>query len=317
MGYQGSDNQYRSERWREREGYRGERGPRSYDRGYGYDDDRGFFDRAGDEVRSWFGDEEAERRREADQRRYEREQGRYERERAGQGSRDSYRTYEPRGGFDRYEGGYGSYGSNTGGTSAGTRFGGNYERGRFDADVTDLGTGFGTFGVDAQGGYGSSARSYEAARSAQRYDPHYAEWRGRQIERLDRDYDDYRREHQSKFEEEFGSWRNRRQTQRQSLNQVSEHMDVVGSDGEHVGTVDKVRGDRIILTKSDGAAGGHHHSIPVSWIDKVEDKVVISKTAEQAKHAWRDEENRRALFEREDQVSDGPHVLGRSFKGTY
>jgi hypothetical protein len=38
-------------------------------------DDRGFFDRAGDEVRSWFGDEEAERRREADARRYEREHG--------------------------------------------------------------------------------------------------------------------------------------------------------------------------------------------------------------------------------------------------
>ena len=36
------------------EAYRGERG-------YGRED-RGFVDRAGDEVRSWFGDEEAERR---------------------------------------------------------------------------------------------------------------------------------------------------------------------------------------------------------------------------------------------------------------
>ena len=32
----------------------------------GQDDGRGFFERAGDEVRSWFGDEEAERRRERD-----------------------------------------------------------------------------------------------------------------------------------------------------------------------------------------------------------------------------------------------------------
>src|SRR3546814_3623646 len=31
-------------------------------------DDRGFFDRAGDEVRSWFGDDEAERRRRRDAR---------------------------------------------------------------------------------------------------------------------------------------------------------------------------------------------------------------------------------------------------------
>jgi hypothetical protein len=180
-----------------------------------------------------------------------------------------------------------------------------------------VGGGFGLFGVDEHGGYGSSARSYEAVRASRRHDPHYAEWRSRQIDTLDRDYDDYRREHQSKFDEEFGSWRDKRQGQRQSLGQVTEHMDVVGSDGDHIGTVDKVRGDRIILTKGDSAAGGHHHSIPCSWIDKVDDKVTISKTAEQAKKAWRDEENRRALFEREDQGSDGPHVLGRSFSGTY
>ena len=37
--------------------------------------DRDFFDRAGDEVRSWFGDEEAARRREVDERRQERERG--------------------------------------------------------------------------------------------------------------------------------------------------------------------------------------------------------------------------------------------------
>ena len=42
--------------------------------------DRDFFERAGDEVRSWFGDEEAARRREIDERRMERER---EAERAG------------------------------------------------------------------------------------------------------------------------------------------------------------------------------------------------------------------------------------------
>ena len=48
--------------------YRGSNysGPR--DQRYGGSDDRGFFDRAGDEVRSWFGDEEAERRRRMDER---------------------------------------------------------------------------------------------------------------------------------------------------------------------------------------------------------------------------------------------------------
>src|SRR3546814_1475906 len=71
------------------------------------------------------------------------------------------------------------------------------------------------------------------------------------MQQLDRDYDEYRREHQSQFEQEFGGWRERRQNQRQSLRSVTEHMEVMGSDGEHIGTVDKVRGDRIILTKSD------------------------------------------------------------------
>jgi osmotically-inducible protein OsmY len=50
---------------RYREGYRGERG-------FGRED-RGFIDRAGDEVRSWFGDDEAERRRRHDEERARRE----------------------------------------------------------------------------------------------------------------------------------------------------------------------------------------------------------------------------------------------------
>lgn len=39
---------------------------RGYDQGRGGSDDRGFFERAGDEVASWFGDEDAQRRREMD-----------------------------------------------------------------------------------------------------------------------------------------------------------------------------------------------------------------------------------------------------------
>jgi hypothetical protein len=79
---------YGGDRWRDRDqdgyrggdygrgDYRGQSGRGSYGGGYrGGDDDRGFFDRAGDEVRSWFGDEEAQRRREEDERRWAREQG--------------------------------------------------------------------------------------------------------------------------------------------------------------------------------------------------------------------------------------------------
>lgn len=51
-------------------GYEGERGYR------GHGDERGFFERAGDEVASWFGDEEAERRRQMDAMREGRHRGR-------------------------------------------------------------------------------------------------------------------------------------------------------------------------------------------------------------------------------------------------
>lgn len=44
-------------------------GQRSGYQGGGYDNDRGFFEKAGDEVKSWFGDSEAERRREQDEHR--------------------------------------------------------------------------------------------------------------------------------------------------------------------------------------------------------------------------------------------------------
>ncbi|HEX8258299.1 MAG TPA: DUF2171 domain-containing protein [Allosphingosinicella sp.] len=170
--------------------------------------------------------------------------------------------------------------------------------------------GGGQQGGGQQGGFGGGGRPGI-------HDPHYSEWRSRQIEQLDRDYDEYRREHQSKFEQEFGGWRQKRQGQRSSLGRITEHMEVVGSDGQRIGVVDKVGGDRIILTKNDENAGGRHHSIPCSWIENVDERVTVNKTAQDAMNAWRDEEQNRALFEREDQGSEGPHMLNRSFSGTY
>ena len=80
---------------------------------------------------------------------------------------------------------------------------------------------------------------------------------------------------------------------------------MVGSDGVHLGTVDKVRGDRIILAKNDENAGGHHHSIPSRWIQTVDDKVTIRKTADEAMRLWKDEERSQALFEQEGRRSNG------------
>jgi hypothetical protein len=278
---------------RERSSYGSWGSERDRDRSGG--EDRGFVDRAGDEVRSWFGDDEAQRRREMDERRWEREQ-----RMSGDRSNDYRGSTSFGGGFGNQRG----WGDD------------HFDRDRDDhrRDHRDRGQS-GSDRYPERGYSGGSGGG--GGHGGGLHDPHYHQHRQRQIEELDRDYDEYRREHQSRFEQEFAGWREKRQTQRKHMTRAAEQMEVVGSDGEHIGTVDKVRGDRIILTKSDPNAGGMHHSIPCSWIENCDDKVTINKTAKEAIAAWRDEDHNRALFEREDQGSDGPHVLNRSFSGTY
>lgn len=71
--------------------------------------------------------------------------------------------------------------------------------------------------------------------------------------------------------------------------QIVRHMDVVGSDGGHVGRVDHVVGDEIELTKVDLTAGLKHHMIPVSWVDHVEDDTLcLNRTKDAVKASWRE-----------------------------
>lgn len=67
---------------------------------------------------------------------------------------------------------------------------------------------------------------------------------------------------------------------------IREHMEVIGADGVHLGTVDKVEGNRIKLTKADSGQGsheGHHHFISLGLVAGVEgDKVRLSATAANA-----------------------------------
>jgi len=68
---------------------------------------------------------------------------------------------------------------------------------------------------------------------------------------------------------------------------IREHMEVLGSDGEHVGTVDRVEPRGIKLTKSDPAAGGEHHYIDLDQVESIEDGVVmLSSSAEEAMAGW-------------------------------
>ena len=56
------------------------------------------------------------------------------------------------------------------------------------------------------------------------------------------------------------------------LSGISEHMEVVGADGVHVGTVDKVEGNRIKLTRKDDPTGsGEHYYLPLGAVATVQD----------------------------------------------
>jgi hypothetical protein len=65
--------------------------------------------------------------------------------------------------------------------------------------------------------------------------------------------------------------------------EIKEHMDVIGADGVHVGTVDRVEGGKIKLTKADSGEGshkGHHHFIDLGLVAGVEEqKVRLSANA--------------------------------------
>ncbi len=63
-----------------------------------------------------------------------------------------------------------------------------------------------------------------------------------------------------------------------NLSLIRSHMEVVGPDGSHVGTVDAVEGRRIKLTRKDPAAHGQHHSFDADLVASVDDKVRLNTT---------------------------------------
>ena len=68
--------------------------------------------------------------------------------------------------------------------------------------------------------------------------------------------------------------------------EIREHMEVIGADGVHLGTVDRVDGERIKLIKADSGSGsheGHHHFLPLGLVAEVEgDRIRLSANADAA-----------------------------------
>ena len=302
---------------------------------------RGFFERAGDEISSWFGDDDAGRRRERDDRSNgagggsggdpDRPRGDDRGWFGGRSDRGPERPErdreEIRRGPDLSREQSGPWGRSNDGPHQ------SYGREEFDRsrsnDYRPFAGDYGR-GTSDRGGNApfEQTRSGQTGGGGRSGDPHYQEWRQRQIAQLDRDYDDYCREHQSKFDNDFTGWRTQRQSQRQLVAQVREHMDVVGSDDQPLGQVDKVKDDRIILTRNSEGSGGVHRSFAASAIARVDGgRLILSQSADEARKSLREERgfversggDQRTAGEgpRPDQQEGGPHILDRSFSGTY
>ena len=257
---------------------RGEFRDLDYDR-----NDRDFFERASDEIRSWFGDERAERRRQMDERAGLSGRGyvnqSYSFEDSPQGYRRPYdersynRTFESNDSYD-YDRAYTQ-----------NRF----DRGQTQGEFTNRGS----------------------------FDDDYNNWRSQQIDQLDRDYAEWRSENARRFDDEFTNWRSDRMTKREMMRAIPEHAEVIDCEGTHVGTIDCVKGDRMILTKND-SDDGHHHSLTCRHLDTLDgNKVMLNVTAEQARNEWRDEDRSRSLGEKFDQGETGSRMLNRNFADTY
>jgi hypothetical protein len=189
------------------------------------DEERGFFGRAADEVRTWFGEEQAARRgsgeygappspRHGDM--WRDDEPRSGQRNAGESARSYGRSYggstgqgAQSWGQAQDEPGFGDYGAERGGRSTGQGYGREHGTGGFHGDYR-AGQGHGGFG-----GHGDWEGGRQSASSGgqRHHDPHYLDWRNRQIEELDRDYDEYNRERQQRFHEDFSSWRSNRQGQ--------------------------------------------------------------------------------------------------------
>lgn len=83
------------------------------------------------------------------------------------------------------------------------------------------------------------------------------------------------------------------------LNQIKEHMEIIGADGVHIGTVNKVEGDRIKMTKADsGSHSDHHHYFSGGLVAAIEGNQVRLSAAGSVAVLLEEEEGGEALSDK-------------------
>ena len=69
-------------------------------------------------------------------------------------------------------------------------------------------------------------------------------------------------------------------------NGIAEQMDIICSCGTHLGVVDAVIGDRILIAKNDPLSGGEQQSLSILWVNSVDDSVHLIRTAGEVQTIW-------------------------------
>lgn len=71
---------------------------------------------------------------------------------------------------------------------------------------------------------------------------------------------------------------------------IREDMEVVGSDGGHVGEIDHFRDGQLRLKRQDAAStDGQHHMLPQAWVAQVDttaNRVMLSLSKDEATSRW-------------------------------
>ena len=65
--------------------------------------------------------------------------------------------------------------------------------------------------------------------------------------------------------------------------QIQKHMDVVSSRNEPLGSVDHIQGSSVKLVRD---VLGQHHFVPIAWIASIDNKIHLTRSAEEVERLW-------------------------------
>ncbi|MGY2047978.1 DUF2171 domain-containing protein [Methylobacterium sp. JK268] len=70
------------------------------------------------------------------------------------------------------------------------------------------------------------------------------------------------------------------------LDLITEGMVVVDRDGTRIGSVDKVEGGHLKISRADQEPRNQHQYVAPDWIAVVDDRVTLNRTFDEARRLW-------------------------------